>query len=410
MFGRDPDQRIAKATRWLAEGRHNDVRLEMEGLDLPEAQSLRDQALTALAQMNLDEAQARFSSDDPDGAKESLDLAILFGADKDQVRTIRKAAREARKAARTAAEAEANTPPTPVGDDPLWSLPPDDPRIRFALAMEAYPDAIRPRMLELGREFAEAVLSIEKDPAAARARLGSFVETDPVARYERARAALAAGQLPAAASDLATFGEEVGHMRIGQNHTGVMHAQVLTQLGRGEEALAMLDVELAKRNDIALAGTRISVLEVLGRLEEAEKSGSRLLRDASRDMGLIRLVARCRERLGNRMGAAAMLEDGLTRCCSSPGKCGNQAYDVPAARMLTRIYLEDRIQEKRVTTLVAELERWRKQETWEDGYIAALLARNAGRPDADRFRAALATALPAADPRHAWLDLHLPSS
>jgi hypothetical protein len=411
MFGRDPDQRVAKATRWLAQGRHNDVRLEMEDLDLPEARALHAQALHTLAKMNLDEAHARFAADDPDGAKESLDLAILFGANKDQVRVIRKAARQARKEARLSAEADASAPPPPEGNDPLWSLPPDDPRLRFALAMEAYPDEIRPRMLELGRDFAEAVLSIEKDPGGARTRLGAFVDADPVARYERARAAIAAQQLPAAASDLATFAQEVGHMRIGQNHTAVMHAQVLARLGRGEEALAMLDAELAKvagRGDIALAGTRVSVLEAMGRLEEAEKSGSRLLRDASRDMGLIRLVARCRDGLGNRGGAAALLEDGLTRCCSSPGKCGNQAYDVPAARMLTRIYLEEGIEETRVQTLLAELKRWRQQETWEDGYISALCARNDGRPDdTERFRTALAKDLPAKDPRHAWLDRHL---
>ena len=60
-----------------------------------------------------------------------------------------------------------------------------------------------------------------------------------MARYERARAAIAAGELPAAASspELLRFGEAFGHQAVGSNHTAIMMVQVLTSLGRAEEAL-----------------------------------------------------------------------------------------------------------------------------------------------------------------------------
>ena len=46
----------------------------------------------------------------------------------------------------------------PAGDDPIWSLPPDDPRLRFALLIERYPEHLRARMLELGADFAAAAM------------------------------------------------------------------------------------------------------------------------------------------------------------------------------------------------------------------------------------------------------------
>ncbi len=62
------------------------------------------------------------------------------------------------------------------------------------------------------------------------------------------------------------------------------------------------------------------------------------------------MLARIRVGLGKRMAAMQALEGGLNTCCSSPGKCGNQPFDVAAGRMLARLYLEDRMEPKRNIT------------------------------------------------------------
>ena len=38
------------------------------------------------------------------------------------------------------------------GDDPIWSLPPDDPRLQYALHLETYPVEVRERLIPLGQE------------------------------------------------------------------------------------------------------------------------------------------------------------------------------------------------------------------------------------------------------------------
>jgi maleate cis-trans isomerase len=67
--------------------------------------------------------------------------------------------------------------------------------------------------------------------------LTPFVGRDDVARYERARAAIAANELPAAGSELIQFGASLGHQAIGSKHTAMMMVQVLSKIGRAEEAL-----------------------------------------------------------------------------------------------------------------------------------------------------------------------------
>ena len=49
-----------------------------------------------------------------------------------------------------------------VGDDPIWSLPPDDPRLKYAVHLEGYPIELRERLIGLGQEFAMLVLGIDQ--------------------------------------------------------------------------------------------------------------------------------------------------------------------------------------------------------------------------------------------------------
>ena len=407
MFSSSEAARIERAQLFLERKRYNDARLELEGIEGAQAAALRDQALSVLAQWNLEEARARHSAGDPEGAKEHMALAKEFGATTKDLQSIRRMAREIRAKERAEAEKQAAKASQiePMGDDPIWRLPPDHPRLRYAVLVESYPEDLRTRLVALGEAFAAAVMLMEEgQPKGSFEAISQFVSQDPVARFERARAALASGQLPAAASDLQTFGREIGHQRIGTTHTAGMLAGVLARLGRAPEALEMLDAELQRGEELELSANRASLLEVLGRLEDAESATTKLLKKAPRQMGLYRQLARIREKRGERVAAAETLEWGLNTCCSSPGKCGSQPLDVAAVRTLARIYLEDRVQPKRVTELMEKLARHVEQPGWEDHYVAALHARNDGNPQAPMMAERLLDGLQPADPRRALVN------
>ena len=148
-----------------------------------------------------------------------------------------------------------------------------------------------------------------------------------------------------------------------------------------------------------LRSAEAQLLFMLGRDEEADTKTTALLRDASRDMGLVKLLSRIRKRRGLRISAMAVLEDGLNRCCSAPGKCGSQPLDLEAVRMLLALYLEDQLEPNRVKELLRDLEKHRKQPQWDDGYISALQARNDGDPNLGHQVKGLAGALKPGDPR-----------
>jgi tetratricopeptide (TPR) repeat protein len=380
-----PEAKLAKARRLLESGDFSEARWLILDLEHPEAATVLAQARDGLLQANLDEARAQYSAGNRTGGEEHLVLAREFGATSEQCR-------DARQLGRADAPAVPIKPPPPPpapieGGDPLWSLPPDDPRLRYAVLIEAYPEALRDRLIDLGADFAAAVLRIDDGhPKDAYTALTPFIERDEVVRYERARAALAATKLPAAASDLMRFGDVVGHQRIGATHTAVLMAQILISMGRASEALRPIEACREASTDSGeqhvLDAIRARLLTEMGDLDEADILATRLVRTAPRDMGVIRLLAQIRLGKGERPAAMSILEDGLNRCCSSPGRCGNQPLDVEAARTLARLYLEDRIEPKRTSDLLGQLARNVPQPTWEDRYLAALVARNEGQPHA----------------------------
>ena len=324
LFGSDPETKIRKARKYLERHDFSEARLELLDVVHPDAEGLMTQALDGLIRLNLEEAAARSRSGDPAGAAEHMELAQSFGAKPEQVRAIRRSMREARQAERQAQEAAKQAPISPEGSDPLWALDPDNPRLRFALLLEAWPSDLQSRLVDLGPQFAEAALLLEEGHAQeAVQKLTPFAESDPAARIFRARALLAMGNLPAAASDLHTFSQALGHRVIGKQSTAVLLTQTLGQLGRLEEALAVVETESEKlpENDplqLPLSGSRAALLEGLGRLEEAETTCEAVVLQAPRDLGLYRMLARIREARGNRMGAMQALEGGLNTCCSSP--------------------------------------------------------------------------------------------
>lgn len=410
-----PDAKIKRAIAFIQGAEFNEARWVLEDLDHPEAPALMVEAKAGLVGANLAEAQAQYAAGDRIGGEAHLALAREFGATSEQCRVARRLGR----ADAPAPKVEAPPPVEQVGDDPLWSLPPEDPRLRYAVLVESYPEDLRERLIELGPDFATAVLKIDDGHAAdAQKGLTAFIEQDPVVRYERARAALAAGQLPAAASDLLTFGDALGHRRIGATHTAVLLGQVLLSLHRAEEALEPIKncrKQTTNPGDQhALDAMRAHLLTSLGRLDEADTLATHLVRTAPRDMGVTRLLAQIRIAKGERGQAMGILEDGLNRCCSSPGKCGNQPLDILAVRALARLYLEDRIEPDRSRELLSDLSRHVQEPGWEDRYVAALSARNEGQPHLTDMVQRLRVNLAPKDRRHqllskAFSDIPTPS-
>ncbi len=117
LFGTDPEGRIARARKLIERQQWGEARRELEDLDHPDAQPLLAEANDHLVSMNLDEALARIQAGEPEGAQEHLELARVFGATSDQLRAVRRAAREA-------AEAEAKATAAVIEDyDPVVHEP-----------------------------------------------------------------------------------------------------------------------------------------------------------------------------------------------------------------------------------------------------------------------------------------------
>ena len=164
-FSNSPDARLERAEIFWKNQEYNKVRLEVQDLTDSRAQDLYNLSLEKLIALNLDEAHARFSLGDSTGAEEHLMLAKEFGASNRQIQEIRKSGRTIQRMdleKKQAKAAEKENKQQMHGDDPIWSLPPDDPRLQYALHLETYPVDVRERLIPLGQEFAEAVLSIQQ--------------------------------------------------------------------------------------------------------------------------------------------------------------------------------------------------------------------------------------------------------
>ena len=58
LFGISEEQKILRANRYIEQGEFNNARMEVFGLDHPEAQNILELASKGLAQVNIEEAQS----------------------------------------------------------------------------------------------------------------------------------------------------------------------------------------------------------------------------------------------------------------------------------------------------------------------------------------------------------------
>ncbi len=417
------DDRMNQAEKALGHDDFGAARQRLEGLSGERAEALLARAHEGLKQVNVDLAVAFAEADDLVRAEEHIELAMQFAERGDpELRGARRALREARARGGPVAGPKAPSMqsdpfgmagggiPEPVageagpedqveGDDALFSLPPDDPRVRFALLLEGYPEPLRERIVALGPDYASAVLAIEDGhPDHALDVLQPFVGQDIVARYERGRAAAAASRHGLAISELRAFIDAEGHMETAHYHTALLLAGSLAREGRPEEALSCIEETLREqRKHVGLRANRAALLEALGRGAEADDAARDVVRDA-RHMGMYKLMARVRMKAGRRPEAIDALENGLNSCCPS-GRCGAQPFDVEAGRLLARLHLEDRVDTGRGRELLARIKRSLRAPTWFEGYLEALIARNEEDPRLQDLVRMLSAGLREEDPR-----------
>ncbi len=406
-FLNTPAARIERAELYWSNEEYNKVRLEVQDLTEQRAQDLYNLSLERLATLNLDEALARFSLGDSVGAEEHLLLAQEFGATHSQTQDIRKQGRSIIRMdqEKKRAEREKKKPQNQMhGDDPIWSLPPDDPRLQYALHLETYPVHIRERLIPLGQEFASAVLAIQQGQGENGVSiLSNYIEREAAVRYERARAAMSIGNLPLAIADLMTFGDEVGHCVIGNTHTGALLGQLMAQTGQTDAGIEKMGSLIENDEHISMRIVHSQLQLQKGNLSVAEQETQALLKELPKSQPIIRQLATIRMEQGDRVSAANILEAGFSSCCET-GTCSAQRPDVHSLRLLARLYLEDRVLPERSSELLQQLQGLVQQPLWEDQYLITLHARNNGDSVATSLAQKLYAMLKDGDPRQQWIQ------
>lgn len=397
LFPSDEDK-IAKAKRWMDSEEWADARLQLMGIEHPEAKTLLQECEVRLCQLNLDAAVSWAEAEDPDRVRHHFEVAENFSskatgeafrAARRQVREIRTEREEQKKreAEELARQAAANEP---VYLDGMPETADEEAAARIALVVESYDPGIRETVGPLGSTFAQALIDMEDGrPDLAIQGLVELSDDIAVVRYERARAAYAMGDAKATIRELQAFAQLYGqHAPMGRHHSATFLATVLTEAGRVEDALALLRKERKKDPQLG-AGLYAQLLELSGELEQAEKVLMKLIRTYSKDTGLYALLGRVRAKAGNRMGAMTTMEAGLEASKCKPGTCGYRPPDIRLIRGLATLYLEDGMETARALELAEQAAGLVQQPTWEDAYLQALAARASGGADSDRMVEAL---------------------
>jgi hypothetical protein len=281
QFGFSEAAKLERAEHYLASGRYADALREVEDLSGEAAATLRSEASLELLELNLIEAKARYNAGDTQGAQEHIALAQELGATSDQIKSVRRHINQINqeRSIERKKKKEAQKITFDEKPDSIWSLPPDHPKLRYAFRIESYPLELQERLVELGEEFAAAVIQIEDgDPRAAYHQISRFTGKDPAAYMERSRAALQAGDVSSAVKDLEAYAEHFELGVIGNTHTGALLVSLLARLGRISEAFTLVEKMRKDSPHPALDQIRSQILEAHGELNVAEKSTADLLK------------------------------------------------------------------------------------------------------------------------------------
>ncbi len=411
-----PDDRVARARRFLEQGRPDEARLEVLELDHPDAAELLAESHRALALKNL-QAAVEYGRAGDDGRVEiHLELADRFheGGLENEFRETRRELRGLREERRLAAEREKQEEqarllgldvPEQFDDAASRIVPVDEAErneveARVALLVENYPEPLQGQVRELGSDFVTAVLDLEDGkPHEALSALLDLPDKQPLVQWERARAAHALGDPSSAATAARQFAELAGgHHRFGRTHSGTYLAQLLAESGDVHGALRV--IREVRRTEPDEGGALFAqLLMITGELERAETVTRDLLKKSPKAMPLYGLLARIRLAGDHRMEAMRALEAGLEATHCTPGRCGFQPPDLDVNRLLATLYLEDGIETARALELSETAASLVKNPSWDDVYLRALVARTTQDPDAEAIARRLLEGTPEQDPR-----------
>ncbi len=424
--------RIETAKGHIASERWADAREALWGIELDEATSLRIAAETELCKMNLEHAVTWADAGDEYRVRMHMELAdeMHHGGLEQQFRETRRQLREIRAIHRSEQqlaqeEKEARllsvNPLGMGGGDSLLAPTPTDGHLdpdadekaaRIALIVENYPEPLRAAVEPLGFTFGRALLDLDDGrPDLALPTLLSLPDDVAMVRWERARAAYAMGDPKAAAKELVAFGQVAGtHHPVGQWHTGVLLAQYTAEAGDPPAALRVL--RALRADDPKLGGALFAqLLFRTGALAEAENVCRELIQSAPRADFLYALLADIRLAGGHREAAVSALEAAMDQVCCTPGKCGNKPPNQGILRRLATLYLEDGTEPERGLDLAQQAADLQQGPLgWEDGYLAALVAREAKLPEATELANQMWSATPSNHPGRARLEAFLGSS
>lgn len=421
-----PADRVNRARAALGDKSWAAARAEVEDIESPEADDIRRLAEDGLAAMNLDLAMAAAQVGDDNRVRHHLELAerFLSGDGEDRViqpstdealkarlRDVRREVREQRstrdaeaakkRAEKAASQQDPGLVATRMGAQGGLETADEAREARLALVLENYPKDLRRDLERLGGGFVSAIEAMDEGrPDLALQALDGLPE-HPLVAWEGAVAALGLGDMTRAIRELRTFERLVGgHRAIGNEHSGALLAELLARTGEIDAALETL-IAVRKR-DPKVGGLLLAqLLEAKGRLPEAEGVLRELMSRDKTDARIASTLARVRVAGGHRVEAMAALEQQISACCSTPGKCGKPP-DPQVQRDLAILYFEDRRDLPRARELADTVARSfgaQGPTTWEDHWMMTLWAQDRGEEGiADAFER-LWHALQPGDPR-----------
>ncbi len=419
LFPSEAD-RIAQARKLVEQRRFREARDKLDGITSSEADEVLREAENGLVRLNLEAVISWAEAGEDARVEQHLTLAeeLHRGGLEQELQAARRKVRELRAARRE--EAARTAQPKVVDDDPLGltgrallaengrvedtDADPED-QARWGLILANYPESLREGVSRLGPTFQRATLDLENGrPDLAFKALQELGDDEPLVCWERSRAAYALGDPTDAIRDLQRLSTLVGHQAMPGEHSGVMLARILAEIGHVDESYQLLtELRSAGVTDAAWLFAQVSYALAQrpsspsnSLLAAAEQALRELLIAHPKQTAFHHLLAKVRLSGGYRLPAMQALEAGLAACCDAPGKCGSKPPDPAIQRDLATLYLEDRLEMARALELADAAMQSVERPVWEDMYLQALVARQYGDPDA----AALIEDLRASTPPH----------
>jgi len=424
-FSPTPEKRIGRAEKMISSGRFADARDELAGLDVGNAKALLAQAERGLTQANLEAARSWADAGDDERVERHLELAERFhqGGLEDEFKRIRRYVREIRQARKNEAEeyqrkqeaklldydapaflSGAPVPGLPEGlsEDELMHA-----QMRISLVLENYPKSLQATAPEVGPDYARAVLMIEDGKAEEALQvLLKMDSSQPLVRYERARAAFILGDAAAARDELNAFARIAsGHHIMGNRHSAEFLAQMTAEAGDIRAAITIL-MKLRETESRHGGFLLAQLLFADEKYAQAETILRDLIRNFPKQTALYKLLAQVRVAAGFRVQAMRVLEQALEATHCAPGTCGFQPPDPEVKRLLAILYLEDNIEPDRARELMSQIPP-AKKPLWDDVYLQALHAKRTNNDSAETLAKTLLANTPQTHPAHTRATAYL---